>query len=296
MPKKIVPNSSGEGGNTQTPSPAKYVTQSPVRKNHFFTYFFEDSSVVPSIIEELKRFAYKGKVQTEVAPTTGRQHLQGMIWCKQKHRDTEFKTLKGAHFERLKDEDDIANYCNKDETHDGVYRVSWGFPEPKYIETIEAHKLYDWEVEIIAILNAPIDNRKIYWYWSKDGCAGKTTFQKYLESNSIGGHRYMPLEGEKNDMKNGIVEYKLANNCLPTCILINIPKVSKKSVSYAGIEVVKDMYFFSGKYRGGVINGARPHVFVFANCPPNLGNMTSNRFVVREIEPWESILNITEIG
>lgn len=288
---KIVPNSSEEGV-ILNPSSMKKTSQSPIRKNHFFTFFYTDSSVIPSIVDELKRFAYKGKVQTEVSPTTGKAHLQGSIWCKNKHRDTEFKTLKGAHFETLKDVDDVSNYCNKDETHDGIYRVSWGFPEPKFVETIDAAKLYDWELEIIAILNNAIDDRKIYWYWSEDGCAGKTTFQKYLDSNEIGGHRYMPLEGDKGDMKNGIVEYQLATGTLPTCILINIPKVSKKSVSYAGIEVVKDMWFYSGKYKGGKVNGARPHVIVFANTPPCLSNMTSGRFVVREIEPFESILNI----
>jgi hypothetical protein len=296
MPKKIVPDSSGEEVILDNSSSGKKLTQSPIRKNHFFTFFLKDSSEIPNIIEELKRFAYKGKVQTEVSPTTGKQHLQGSIWCKLKHRDTEFKTLKGAHFETLKDVDDVSNYCNKDETHDGIYRVAWGFPEPKYIESIPDEKLYDWELEILTILRNPIDQRKIYWYWSKDGCAGKTTFQKYLESNSIEGHRYMPLEGEKGDMKNGIIEYKLATGLLPTCVLINIPKVSKGGVSYAGIEVIKDMYFFSGKYKGGVINGARPHIFVFANDPPCLSKMTSGRFVVREIEPFESILNINDIG
>ena len=291
----IVPNSSGEEVILDNSSPAKKPTQSPVRKNHFFTFFYKDSSEIPNIIAELKRFAYKGKVQTEVSPTTGKPHLQGSIWCKLKHRDTEFKTLKGAHFETLKDVDDVSNYCNKSETHDGVYRVAWGFPEPKYIESIPDDKLYDWELEILAILREPIDRRKIYWYWSEDGCAGKTTFQKYLHSNEIGGHRYLPLEGEKADMKNGIVEYKLANGCVPTCILINIPKVSKKSVSYAGIEVIKDMFFYSGKYKGGPIDEARPHVFCFANCPPKLDNMTSGRFVVREIKPLESILDINNL-
>lgn len=289
----IVPDSSGEGGNTQTPSLRKKPTQSPIRKNHFFTFFYQDSSVVPIIIDELKKFAYKGKVQTEVSPSTGRPHLQGMIWCKQKHRDTEFKTLKGAHFETLKDTDDVSNYCNKEETHDGVYRVAWGFPEPKYIESIPADKLYDWEIDIITRLTTEPDKRSIYWYWEPDGCAGKTTFQKYLFSNYNG---VVVLSGKATDMKNGIVNYQQENKTLPKIVLINIPRSSLDFVSYTGLEEIKDMFFFSGKYEGGMVCGACPHVFIFANEEPDKDKMSSDRFKVHRINCYKSILNVSNIG
>jgi len=287
----IVPDSSGEGVILKYPSPAKKPTQSPIRKNHFFTFFYKDSSVVPAIVEELKRFAYKGKLQTEVSPTTGKPHLQGSIWCKNKHRDTEFKTLKGAHFETLKDVDDVSNYCNKDETHDGIYRVSWGFPEPKYIMTIPDEKLYDWEVDILTRLKLDADDRSIFWYWEPDGCAGKTTFQKYLYSNF---EQVVVLSGKACDMKNGIISYQEKNKCLPKIVLINIPRSSLDYVSYTGLEEIKDMFFFSGKYEGGMVCGASPHVFIFANEEPDRSKMSSDRFKVHRINVYKSILNVKE--
>jgi len=274
----IVPNSSEEKGNTQIPFPAPKPKQSPVRKNHFFTYFYEDSSSLPLIVAELKKFAFKGKVQTECCPTTNKRHLQGMIWCKQKHRDTEFKTLKGAHFECLKDVDDVANYCNKEETHDGIFRVSWGFPEPTFVEEIEV--LYDWEKEIINLINSPPDKRSIHWYWEPQGCAGKTTFQKYIFTHY---DNTVVLSGKACDMKNGIVTYYNTNKSLPKIILINIPRCAMGFVSYRGLEEIKDMFFYSGKYEGGMICGKPPHMMIFANEPPDTTQMSHDRFVVTRI-------------
>jgi hypothetical protein len=284
---KIVPDSPGEGVILNNPSPAKKLTQLSSRKNHFFTFFYKDSSEIPNIVAELKRFAYKGKIQTEVSPTTGKQHLQGSIWCKLRHRDTEFKTLKGAHFETLKDVDDVSNYCNKDETHDGIYRVAWGFPEPKYIESIPDEKLYDWELDILTKLKLEPDKRSLYWYWEPDGCTGKTTFQKYLFSNFEG---VVVLSGKACDMKNGIINYQERNKSLPKIVLINIPRSSIDFVSYTGLEEIKDMFFFSGKYEGGMVCGASPHVFIFANEEPDKTKMSSDRFKVHRINIYNTIM------
>jgi hypothetical protein len=279
MPKfQIVPDSSGVKGNTHNLNPSAKPKQSPVRKNHFFTYFYEDSSVLPLIVAELKRFAYKGKVQTEISPSTNRPHLQGMIWCKTKHRDSEFKLLKGAHFETLKDVDDVSNYCNKEETHDGLYRVAWGFPEPAYVE--ELPELYEWEKKIVSLLNTQPDKRSVYWFWEENGCAGKTTFQKYLYTHYEG---VVVLSGKSADMKNGIISYQEKNNCLPKIVLINVPRSSADFVSYTGLEEIKDMFFFSGKYEGGMVCGASPHLLIFANEEPEYTKMSSDRFIVTHI-------------
>lgn len=270
-------NSSGEEVILNHSSPTKIIKQSPVRKNHFFTYFYKSIDEIVPIVTELKSKAFKGKVQTELTKE-GRPHLQGMIWCKTKCRDTCFKLLKGAHFERLKDELDTANYCNKNESHDGIYRTSWGFPEPPYIE--EINTLYDWEIEIEQLLTSVPDKRSIYWYWEPNGCAGKTTYQKYIFTHH---EKAVVLSGKSADMKNGIVMYHEKNKCLPSIILVNMPKSCTKFMSYTGLEEIKDMFFFSGKYEGGMVCGKCPHVLVFANEEPCYEQMTENRFVVKRI-------------
>jgi hypothetical protein len=186
--------------------------------------------------------------------------------------------LKGGHFETLKDVDDVSNYCNKEETHDGVFRVAWGFPPPKYVEEID--ELYPWELEVIELLKTTADKRTIHWYWEPKGCAGKTTFEKYLFTHH---DNYVVLSGKGADMKNGIVMYEKVNKRLPECVLINIPRSSMNYVSYTGLEEIKDMFFFSGKYEGGMVCGPCPHVFVFANEEPSYEAMSGDRFVVHKI-------------
>lgn len=275
---QIDPDSSGDGVILKPIPCALLKKQAPLRKNHFFTYYYKNSSEFSHVLAELKRLAVKGKVQSEICPTTKRGHLQGMVWCKTKCRDTVFKTLKGAHFEKIADDDDTANYCNKDETHDGLFRACWGFPEPSYVEEIE--NLYDWELDILALLDTEPDKRTLHWFWEPNGCAGKTTFQKYIYS-----HRedVVVLSGKAADMKNGIVNYLETNKRAPRIVLINIPKCSASFVSYTGLEEIKDMFFFSGKYEGGMLCGKCPHVLLFANEPPDVSKMSSDRFQTKQL-------------
>ena len=70
----------------------------------------------------------------------------------------------------------------------------------------------------------------------------------------------MVLGGKSADMKNGVVEYQKNNTCLPEIVVLNIPRsFNSDYLSYTGIEEVKDMFFNSGKYEGGMIDGNSPH-------------------------------------
>lgn len=270
------------GGNTQNPGLRSKSKQPPSRKNHFFTFFYKNDETAPdlwkSMIEELKQFAYKGKVQSELCPTSGKPHFQGMIWCRKKHRDTEFKTMKGAHFEKLFDNADKAEYCSKARTFDGRFREIWGFPI-KFIQEIP--NMFDWELEILDMLNNnEPDDRTLHWYWEPDGCRGKTTFQKYIFTHFPD---VVVLSGKSADMKNGIIEYYKTHCKLPKIVLVNVPRSCLKYVSYTGLEEIKDMFFFSGKYEGGMVCDVNPWVLIFANEEPNYKTMSSDRFIVHNL-------------
>lgn len=275
---QIDPDSSGDGV-ILIPIPCALIKkQAPLRKNHFFTYYYENSSQFEGILKELKELTIKGKIQSEICPTTKKGHLQGMVWCKTKCRDTQFKSIKGAHFEKLADIDDTANYCNKEDTHDGLFRASWGFPEPKYVEEIDV--LYEWEQDIVNILDKEPDKRTLHWFWEPEGCAGKTTFQKYLFTHREDA---VILSGKGADMKNGIINYSVTNKRLPRIVMVNIPRSSASFVSYTGLEEIKDMFFFSGKYEGGMVCGKCPHMIIFSNEAPDVTKMSKDRFVVRKL-------------
>jgi len=252
--------------------------QSPVRKNHFFTFFYPEGCDFDKIVVELKRYAYQGKFQTEVCPSTQRKHLQGMLWCKTACRDSVFKTLKGANFRKLKDVDDVANYCGKDETHDKIFRIAWGYPEPAYVEEIE--RLYSWQEDVVKILAQEPDKRTLHWYWEANGCTGKTTFQKYVFTHY---DNVVVLSGKAADMKQGVICFIESNKTTPRIVLINVPRSAQGFVSYTGLEEIKDMFFYSGKYEGGMVCGKPPHIFVFANEEPDYSKLSLDRFNVRNI-------------
>lgn len=268
----IVPDSSG-GGNTQISPADKPPKQAPSRKNHFFTYNNYDPTIVPHLVETLKRFAYKGKIQSEVGEN-GTPHLQGMIWCHEKHRDTEFKLPKQIHWKTLKDVDNIRDYCGKNETHDGLFRFSWGFPKiPTTIET-----LYPWQKNIEDIFLSEPDDRKIYWYWESEGGIGKSAFVKYM----VIKHKCLFCDGgKKADLINLVF-----NNDMDTCraVIWDLPRATRGKISYTTLESIKNGLVCNTKYETGVKAFEPPHIFVFANYPPdNPTDLSADRWVITEL-------------
>ena len=124
------------------------------------------------------------------------------------------------------------------------------------------------------------------------GNLGKTSFCKYLTIK----HGAIALGGKGADMRNGVVEYQKTNGHTPELVLINVPRsFDLEYISYEGIENVKDMYFYSGKYEGGMICGNNPHVFVFANEPPSIHKLSKDRWVIREIQSNELKADLAKI-
>jgi hypothetical protein len=77
-------------------------------------------------------------------------------------------------------------------------------------------------------------------------------------------------------------------DCDPEIVLINIPKsFDQEYLSYTGIEEVKDMLFYSGKYEGGQVDGNPPFVFVFSNIPPEVDKLSEDRWMIYNIDEDE---------
>jgi len=204
---------------------------------------------------------------------SGTPHLQGYLEFKKRVRPIGlFHTNKLIWDKAKGTKKQNQVYCGKDA--DLICYI--GFPEK--VKTIPLDKLYKWQKKIIEEIALPIDDRKINWYWGK-GNVGKTTFCKYLTVH----HNAICIGGKLDDIKNGIMEYSLNNEGhLPKLILFNIPK-SQYHVSYAGMEIAKDMFFYSGKYKGGMVCGNPPHIFVFSNEAPDLDMLSADRWFIHNI-------------
>ena len=134
-----------------------------------------------------------------------------------------------------------------------------------------------YQQKILDILKKEPDERTIHWIAGSSGNEGKTTFCKYL----VRFHNAIMLGGKSADMKNGIIEYKKTNGYTPELILINLPRsFNKDYLSYTGIEEVKDMLFYSGKYEGGMIDGNCPHLIIFSNQTPDAKLLSPDRWQI----------------
>lgn len=241
-------NSSKGEGNTKPP-PKKQIS---CAKRWCFTYnnYPEDwkNKIVP-ILNNCAEYS----IGEEIGET-GTPHLQGYIEFNVKCRPMSVLKIKEIHWEKcIGSRKENLNYTQKE----GKFIQNF---EIKYVEEID--NLYNWEKEIINILNTEPNNRTINWIWEPEGCAGKTIFQKYVFTHF---DNVVVLSGKGSDMKNGIIQYLNINGILPKIVLINIPRCSTNFISWAGIEEIKDMFFFSGKYEGGMVCGASPHVICFSN-------------------------------
>jgi len=237
-------------------------------------YTEEEVSSIYSIIQENCKFAIFAKENGESGETP---HLQGYIEFKNKMRPSGVFGIPRIHWETAKG----SRQHNIDYILKEGGEVFW-WPK-KYDININ---LYSWQKDLKTIIDTIPDDRSIYWIWEAQGCAGKTTFQKWIYLNY---KKVVVLSGKCEDMKNGIVQYNKTNDCLPEIVLVNIPRCNSNFVSISGLEQIKDMFFFCGKYEGGMVCGPNPHVIVFANEPPEADTMSADRWKIWNIDKSETI-------
>lgn len=278
----VLAKSKGGDGNTKHPP------RIASSKIWCFTINNYTDKIVQSLASLYPKEAEYLGFQEEVGEN-GTPHLQGVIKfrkvvrpmehvkfnCGFRGRDYPDESVCKPHWEKCRNFSASKEYCQKDDTR-LKGSEPYIFPKPYNINI----ELYDWEKEIISIIETVPDDRVIYWYWSKSGCKGKTTFCKYLTLN----HNAICLHGKGSDIRNGVLDYYNKSKKYPVLCVFPIPKsYNDEYLSYEGLENIKDMYFYSGKYEGGMVCGPCPHLFVFANVEPNLEMCSEDRWIVREI-------------
>lgn len=272
---QMVPDGS-EGGNTTTPSEPKKFRISPSVR-WCFTHNNYTEEEVDQMVQDCERLNMKYVMGREVGPK-GTPHIQGFVESgdgKTKFRPMEtFKWPWNPHWKKCKgNKIQNANYCSKD----GNYRTNIKIRKKLTFPPMDK----DWEIEVLDILKNEPDDRTIYWYWSKEGNIGKTTFTKYLCVNNDA----CLLSGKGADVRNGALTWLKDKGYYPDLCIFPIPRsINSDYLSYEAIENIKDACFYSGKYEGGTVCEACPHLFVFANFPPDEARMSSDRWVIKNID------------
>lgn len=271
----VVPDGDTERGNTSsTPLSASNKRCNPA-KQWCFTYNNPDMKFIDFIAQHYRITNYVFQLERG---TNGTPHFQGVVSFDVKSRP---KSVFGPeydaiHWEVCKDWDASIRYCQKADTR---IRGPWlkGDKVKRFndLKLLSPEQFYDWQRNLINIIEQEPDDRKIYWVWETEGNRGKTSFCKYLSAR----YGAVLLTGKGTDMKYAIASMP----DYPRIVLIDCPRSMMEYVSYPGLEEIKNGYFFCGKYESKQVIGNPPHMIVFANCEPEYEKLSGDRLEVIHI-------------
>lgn len=153
--------------------------------------------------------------------------------------------------------------------------------EPNYVYELPG-PMYPWQNDIMSMIEQPPD-LFIHWFWEEKGCTGKSMFIKYLAT-----HGFNMLFGDsKKIIPRLLHRLKDRHNNFPDIICIDIFRCEQRNISYKSILRAKDMNFATPKT---YVHGPSPHVFVFANIPPNKSKIPIDRFKIYKIVDNSAII------
>ncbi len=267
-------------------------------KKFFLTYHIkgdESFEIAFKRLEKLADLCDKYIFGEEYGKSGKTPHIQGAFILKNKMRASTLQKhffLNGVTLRKLKNWNCALTYCQKEGNNimtNQTITVLKPLPCEKWDE------MKDWQKGLDLLVQGgdktPNHDRAIYWYYSEKGCTGKTTFARYLHRK----YGFIALSGKAADMKHAIIEYTKTNGNTPNGIVVNIPRsVDAGFISYTGFEEIKDMFFFSGKYEGGMVDGNPPFLIIFSNEMPNMNKMSEDRWCIRNIECPEDVIHELE--
>jgi len=278
-------SSSSTGGVITSPPRKKRKTQISPAKAWVFTWHLtpKNSGVVQVVPEDPRLgMAYwikvwKPKVSSLIATyekgesgTT--HHIQGFVRFKQKCRPVSHKFPLHTdgwlpiNWEKAKGNDlQQVEYCSKENTP----IISINMPEQVRDPWDDITQPYTWQQRVLDKIENPPEDRTIHWYWSDDGCTGKSTLAKHL----VLKHDALMVGGKAADAKTAIAGMRVK----PKIVIMDVPRCVEH-ISYTALEEIKNGLFFSSKYESQMVTFNKPHLFVFANIPPATDKLSQNRW------------------
>lgn len=222
--------------------------------------------------------------QQERCPETEKLHFHVGIYFKNP-RGIGFQKdwPEEGHWIKCKNWKATKKYCSKRDT-----RVAgpWSnIPGLKWRKTIRRpmlkNELYEWQKDIMKMIKEEPDFRSLWWYWSKEGLAGKTTFARDLMIT----HGAMMLQGASKYCIRAFLKTVIEDEIDQDVVIFNVTRTEYNSISYKSLETIKDgagmSAFFDPLH--GFWNP--PHVLIFANFEPRWGAMSKDRWHVFEVTP-----------
>ncbi len=207
----------------------------------------------------------------------GTPHLQGIMSFKSAKKWSTLRGHASIYWKKCRNVMAAKNYCSKIESRSGKqwvkgYKVIGKGPR----DPLDGKELYDWQNEILELVAEVPDDRSIHWYWSNNGNIGKTALAKHM----VMKYDAIVVGGTYKDAYFCIAK-RLEKNLDIDIVMFNLPRSVGSDIDYQAIEGIKDGLFFSPKYESTQCVYDPPHVIVFANSPPNLSQLSEDRWKIK---------------
>jgi hypothetical protein len=271
-------NSSGGEGNTKTSPP-----QDSPKVRWSFTYHYKEKDEIEVLESILSSISSKFIFGLEMGKSGKTPHCQGYFELKKKQR---FKAVKeqlfpSIHLEPSK-KSRIVNveYCTKE-----CGRL-YGNLAPEKIYCEEPSKELEFLVPLMKNYDTYKGDRLIHVIVDYKGGLGKTEFARWACLNLPD---CIVTGGKSADMRNQVVGFKDSVGHYPKFIIMDIPRSCLNYVSYEGIELMKNMLFYSGKYEGGMVVGNKPFLLLLMNELPRREELSEDRWKIYEFGNEEVI-------
>lgn len=266
MRKNSSNSSKGKSGNTKQISPSKHWC---------FTlnnYTIEDIEFICSN-SSIERYIFQ-----EETGEKGTPHLQGYLQFKTKKRPFSVFKSKLYHWEKTKDIKSSIAYCQKEDTRTGKVFTK-GIKIKKPLKCLKKEQLYEWQKEIVDLVQTEPNDRDIHWYWETEGNVGKSAMVRYLCIR----HDAIIVSGKSADIKYQIKQYVDKWDTGPEIIIYDIPRTAENYVNYGALEEVKNGLFASNKYESDMIIINPPHFLCFANFEPSYDKVSLDRWKIHNL-------------
>lgn len=263
-------------GNTKSSTDDKKKARQGLAKRWCFTfnnYTTSELSLIRAALDQsTDELVY---IVGEEVGESGTPHLQGYVEHTKKIRPVEyFKWSKSIHWESARGTTrENATYCSKD----GKFFTNIKMPKP--LKLLKPEQFYDWQKDVVDIVDKEPDDRTIHWFYEKNGNRGKSALCKYLCAKKDA----LICSGKSADIKFMIVNYNKKFGVYPEVIIYDIPRTAAAYVSYGGLEEIKNGCFASSKYECEMVLMNSPHIICFSNAEPELEAISADRWCVREI-------------
>jgi len=225
----------------------------------------------------------------EIAPTTGTPHLQVFV----QHKNAIQLNLLKEHFPKTRwlkaNGSAYANlkYCSKEDKDCLTNITDKKTKIPKHVtqyddfmkQEFNEIKWFNWQQEVLDIIESKPDRRKVFWFYEETGNVGKSFLAQYIDWK----YNAIIANGKQSDVFNQYKTFLDTEEEQPTVAIIDIPRSHKEYVCYSTMEKIKDGLVYSGKYEGGKLRLIPHHLIIFANFEPQQSKLSEDRWVIKNI-------------